>query len=408
MDAGDYCGVENKAYGYDTEVMLDVMKLSGYHVATVGEFDLKRGVNFVRDSAARGGFDVVSANIYVKGQGQVRPFPPYVIKKLGKKRYGIIGVIGKDDPVAGNRGGVTVDKRTLDTNQLVITDPLVAIKEVLPEVRKKSDIIVVIAHTGIQRAREIVQLIPEVDVVVPGHGGISLEKAEGTQPVLAPCTQRSDRLAVLRLVADGPKILEATGETVVLNQDLSPFNVGARNVVWTALDLDEKGNKRVKPADAAQTPQTPQSVEDSIKAALNAPPKEALPEQPENDLASRITMEGDHYLGVNSCKDCHVSAWAQWSETKHARAYESLASGDDWNNHECLSCHVTGYGQLGGHATVGLSPELWNVQCEECHGMGTLHTAKAAEVAEAACLRCHTKEMDADFDFARDIVGMIH
>ncbi|MFN0149837.1 MAG: multiheme c-type cytochrome [bacterium] len=382
--------------------MLDAMKATGYHVATVGEFDLKRGVNFVRDSAARGGFDLVSANIYAKGQGQVRPFAPYVIKKVGKKRYGIIGVIGKDDAAAGNRGGVIVDKRTLDDNQIVITDPLVAIKEVLPEVQKKSDLVVVIAHTGIQRAREIVQLIPEVDIVVPGHGGIALEKAEGTQPVLVPCTQRSDRLAILRLVSDGSKILETSGETLVLNQDKSPFNVAVRDVIWKVLDLDEKGNKRGKPADAPQTP------EDSIKAALNAPPKEALPDQPENDLASRIEMEGDHYLGVNSCKDCHVSAWAQWSETKHAHAYESLASGDDWNNHECLPCHVTGYAQLGGHATIGLSPELWNVQCEECHGMGTLHTAKAAEVTEATCLRCHTKDQDPDFDFARDIVGMIH
>jgi hypothetical protein len=131
-------------------------------------------------------------------------------------------------------------------------------------------------------------------------------------------------------------------------------------------------------------------------------------------------MAGDHYLGVGSCKDCHVSAWAQWSNTTHARAYESLASpeasvahgspttGDEWNNHECLPCHVTGYGQPGGHASVGLSPELWNVQCEECHGMGTLHTSKAQEVAEATCLRCHTKDMDPDFDFPRDIVGMIH
>lgn len=401
LDAGDYCGVENKSYGYDTEVMLDIMKTSGYHAVTLGEFDLKRGVNYVRDTAVRGGFDIVLANVYTKAQGQVRPFAPYVIKKVGKKRYGIIGVIGKEDPGAGSRAGVTVDKRTLDANQIVITDPLVAIKEVLPEVKKKSDLVVVIAHTGIQRAREIVQLIPEVDVVVPGHGGMALEKPEGTQPVIAPCTQRSDRLGVLRLVTDGSKILETSGETLVLNQDKSPFNVAVRNVVWTHLDLDEKGNKRGTPAPPPQTP------EDSVKAALNAP-KEPLPDQPENDTASRITMEGDHYLGVASCKDCHVSAWAQWSNTRHARAYESLASGDDWNNHECLPCHVTGYAQVGGHAQIGLSPELWNVQCEECHGMGTLHTASAPEVTEASCLRCHTKDQDPDFDFARDIVGMIH
>ena len=398
MDAGDFSGVPQRSYGYDTEIMLDIMKTTGYHVATVGEFDLRRGVNFVREGAVRGGFDVVSANIYTKGAGQVRPFPPYVVRKVGKTRYGIIGVVGKEEP-GENRGGVMIEKKTLDDNQLVVTDPLVAIKEVLPEVKKKSDFVVVLAHVGIQRAREITQLIPEVDIVIPGHGGMALEKAEGLQPVLASCAQRSDRLGILRLVSDDHKIIEATGETIVLNQDLSPHQAAVREVIFTHLELDEKGNKKTTTSqDAAAT----KAVSEAVAATSGTPG------EPPNDTASRIDMAGDHYLGVGSCKDCHVSAWAQWSNTTHARAYESLASGDDWNNHECIPCHVTGYGQPGGHASVGLSPELWNVQCEECHGMGTLHTPKSQEVAEAACLRCHTKEMDADFDFARDIVGMIH
>jgi hypothetical protein len=212
-------------------------------------------------------------------------------------------------------------------------------------------------------------------------------------------------MGILRLVSDDRKILEAKGETIVLNQDLSPHQPEVRQVIFTHLELDEKGNRKpTAPSDSASARASAAAAAATAAGAATT----TSSSEPPNDTASRIDMAGDHYLGVGSCKDCHVSAWAQWSNTTHARAYESLASGDDWNNHECLPCHVTGYGQPGGHASVGLSPELWNVQCEECHGMGTLHTPKAQEVAEATCLRCHTPEMDADFDFARDIVGMIH
>ncbi len=37
-----------------------------------------------------------------------------------------------------------------------------------------------------------------------------------------------------------------------------------------------------------------------------------------------------------------------------------------------MSCHVTGYGKPGG-STVTFNEKLQNVQCEECHGPGSLH-----------------------------------
>jgi len=377
--------------------MLSIMRLIGYDAVTIGEAELRRGVDYIKDAAARGGLAVVSANLYSAGESRVRPFAPYVLKKVGKTRYGIIGVLGKEERGANFSQYVWLDPQMMEKEKLVVTDPIVAIKEVLPEVRKRSDVVVVLAHTGIERAKEIATLIPGVDVVVSGHGPNSLAEPEKPGAVIVMCGQRSDKVGTLRLVSDKGEITTFSGAALTLNQDKSPVNKKIRTIVFDALSLDEFGNK--KSLSATKIPADSSKAKDVASEAKTAP---------EEDTGSRLEMKGAHYLGLGSCKDCHVSQWAQWNGTKHALAYQTLAEGDDWNNHECLPCHVTGYGMPGGHSISSLSPDLWNVQCEECHGMGTEHKIQGAEVVEASCLKCHTKDQDPDFDFAKAIVTVIH
>jgi hypothetical protein len=65
---------------------------------------------------------------------------------------------------------------------------------------------------------------------------------------------------------------------------------------------------------------------------------------------------------------------------------------------------VVGYKQPGGYGMNSTGAVMTNVQCENCHGMGTKHEAFAAvspKVAETACLTCHTASTSPDFNFAK-------
>ena len=68
---------------------------------------------------------------------------------------------------------------------------------------------------------------------------------------------------------------------------------------------------------------------------------------------------------------------------------------------ECVECHVTGYGRWGGYDGAGGGADLTGVQCEECHGPGSLHPATsgilAGEAVQQACRRCHTRSRSPDF-----------
>jgi len=101
-----------------------------------------------------------------------------------------------------------------------------------------------------------------------------------------------------------------------------------------------------------------------------------------------------HYVGAQRCGQCHDAALAFWNNTPHARAFFTLTKLGKNNDASCVSCHVTGYGKLGGHQ--GSQPAgLEAVQCEVCHGPGSRHAATESlsaitrAPARSLCLTCH-------------------
>jgi hypothetical protein len=108
------------------------------------------------------------------------------------------------------------------------------------------------------------------------------------------------------------------------------------------------------------------------------------------------------YVGDRRCKVCHLSTFSAWEKTKHANAFQTLKS-DERKNPICLACHTTGYG-AGGYGTEGTVIDFINVQCESCHGPGSLYSRSSvmrdrkasedlglARIDESVCTRCHNE-----------------
>jgi len=115
------------------------------------------------------------------------------------------------------------------------------------------------------------------------------------------------------------------------------------------------------------------------------------------------------YAGAAKCKTCHLKEYTTWAASPHATAFERL-SPEERKKPECVGCHVTGSGKptMPGAALEG-------VQCEACHGPGSLYKAvsimskkayetdregahkKALEAGlilptEATCKGCHNEK----------------
>ncbi|MGB5816989.1 MAG: cytochrome c family protein [Thermoanaerobaculia bacterium] len=155
-------------------------------------------------------------------------------------------------------------------------------------------------------------------------------------------------------------------------------------------------------------------------------------------LATVSVGADDHaYVGTKDCKKCHIKEWKSWSETKMAKAYDTLKPGvaadrktelglepdkDYTTDDNCVKCHVTGFGAEGGFVSEADTPELVGVGCEMCHGAGGTFTQdgymtlknkeyKKADlvavglvdtVTEEQCVVCHNENVPIEgytFDF---------
>ncbi len=122
------------------------------------------------------------------------------------------------------------------------------------------------------------------------------------------------------------------------------------------------------------------------------------------------------YAGVDACEACHTEQVEHWKTTHHAGAYQTLVSDAKQFDLSCASCHVTGWRKPSGAELVE-TRGLENVQCEQCHGPGSLHAEDPdkfdlkSKVPEDVCGECHTPEHSDTFEYnayLRDVLGAGH
>jgi hypothetical protein len=110
------------------------------------------------------------------------------------------------------------------------------------------------------------------------------------------------------------------------------------------------------------------------------------------------------YVGHDSCITCHEEAYEHWKTTPHARAYQSLVDKNRQYDVACIGCHVVGYEKPGGACSIADVKGRTDVQCESCHGPGSIHAEEGTKasmspkVPEAVCKRCHDPENSPHFN----------
>lgn len=343
--------------------VLDAMEEMQYHAMTLGELELYRGVEYVERIVAESDIPIALANARYTGSGELIG-QRTVIHEVRGLRYGIIGLIGQDF-------GEGIEK--FEELGFTIEDPFKVAADLVPAVSAEVDLVVVLAHMGSADTFQLPKQVPGIDLLVFGHypGTVASTQVEGA------VTIRSGQRG------------QYFGETrVVLNPENEIVSYKGKAIPLT---LDRFCEDPRMAADLAQ-----------LKSETQA---EAKKQELERELAQnedKLVLGQDHYLGDLKCARCHVDVYESWQETGHAEAWQSLVAEHKESDTECLECHVTGFRAPGGFRGVGTDQDMRNVQCEACHGMGTLHDMAGLEsppLGEQTCLPCHDAENSPGFDF---------
>ncbi|GAB4338453.1 MAG: hypothetical protein Kow0037_22480 [Calditrichia bacterium] len=105
-----------------------------------------------------------------------------------------------------------------------------------------------------------------------------------------------------------------------------------------------------------------------------------------------------YYVGGDGCV-CHSGKQAEWANTAHAHAWESLQNSGHAASY-CNPCHTVGYEGDFGNSGYDEAPitKFVNVQCENCHGPGSDHISgpSSANITVSYnvenCGKCHNGE----------------
>lgn len=341
----------------------DELGRSGVDAVGIGPRELRYGLGFLRAVIAHGRVPAVSANLVDRRTGKLL-LPAYRIVKVGAVDVGIFSVMPGHLDLGPAR------------DSLQVINPLEAAYKTVAEMRAKgATVIVLLANLGKVESEDLVTSISGIDAVIAGWN--------------------------VPLVSAGRPVKGAV------------FNYGGEQghyVGVTRLDLGPAGNvtggdnlTRVLGPDIPEKAEVlarVQAFEDAFNEHERAHQKERAAAAAA--VAGEESETPSHFVGAEVCGRCHAKEYAQWRTTAHARAWQTLVDEKKESTPDCVVCHVAGYQKPGGFATAADAAKLGNVQCENCHGMGTEHDswpARHAPVPEATCRGCHTDVSSPLFQF---------
>jgi len=160
----------------ETQTIIKAYNEAGYEAAAVGNHELQDyPMNFFEKAVAGANFPFLAANIFMADNEDEHYVDPYVV--LDKQINGEnikIGVVGFIPPQTMRWG-----KDNLEGN-VVIKDIMPVAREIIPEVASKSDIVVVLSHSGLtndsedsynaqENASYYLAQLDGVDAMIMGH-----------------------------------------------------------------------------------------------------------------------------------------------------------------------------------------------------------------------------------------------
>ena len=323
----------------------------------------------------------VSANVGLFGLDQ-KITPTSRIVEAGGLKIGVTAIVGKKY------------QESLRNPEIEMIDPSIALKQIVPELAKKADYLVLLSHATKDESIALAREFPQFNVVVTSNGAetppAQAETIPGTKTPLVEVGHKGMDILVLGL-----------------------FDPAAKTVRYQRVPLDSRfaASPAMKSLMAA--------YQDQVKSVGFA------------GLALRPTPHplveaNGRFVGSQKCESCHEESYNVWKKSKHAHAYETLVKLDPPRNFdpECLSCHVVGwhptefFPYVGGYESLQKTPQFINTGCEDCHGPGEKHATAELGSNEALqkklrkamvvtkeeskkrqCMTCHDLDNSPDFDF---------
>ncbi len=407
-----------------SKVTADLVSKVGIDVAGLTAVDMRAAEGAYPTLAETSTVQFTSANLEAPQSEKVR-----VIRAGGLS----VGVFALSAPHERGEGEAA----------LPVSDPRAAASEAIASLSDKADMIVLLSALGLRETKRLVRAVDGVDFAIVGGLGehpVVTDEAELVGSTRVMQFHREGRFIgrlTVRMVNGAKDFIDASAPSQVelkaLDERIAKLETSLEG--WAA--KSEGSDRQIRGAKhhvaslkterdrlAAVTGVAP---DDKSSFSFRATPLNwDLPQDPDLltlmeafdqelkqiNLAHAkplpVAKPGQAvYVGLPTCMECHEETQAFWDGDRHSHAWETLEEQNKTFDAECVSCHVTGYGEAGG-STLGQTEGREDVQCESCHGPGSLHAESDGDVAigtikpaEESCVPCHNAHHSPNFEFQK-------
>lgn len=212
LDAGDTFLGQDLADATGGSLVVDAMNLMGYNAMTLGERDLQAGADAMRRWSAQAHFALLGANL---PEGAVAR--PYAFVKVGQREIAILGLTGDTEPVGGG---------------LTPSDPVAAARRYLPELRKRTSVIIVLSHLGADGDATLAQAVPGLAAIIGGHSRIAPQPAQQVNgAVIASAGFNGEAVGLLTLEVNSSGAVTSFASSAVYLGIAIPEDDGMRRLI---------------------------------------------------------------------------------------------------------------------------------------------------------------------------------
>ncbi len=230
LDCGDTLQGNSMAFLFKGKHIIECMNALSYDAMVIGNHDFNFGQDTLALRKWESAFPWLSANVLASSPGRAEPFNPalpYIIKVVDGVKVGIVGLTVTDIPLW---------EQPQYIERLAFEDILQAAQEWTARVRPLCDVLIVMAHTGVEpkypwnkpgydpgaAGVEIAKACPDIDVMLCGHRHVQVASRLTSGVLLTEAGNWTDCLGKVQIIFE-PGSQGSSGKVVGKTAKLIPI-----------------------------------------------------------------------------------------------------------------------------------------------------------------------------------------
>ena len=204
------------------ELHLKAMELMGYDALNLGSPEFNLGKEFLEHTHSRVSFPYIASNL-LYGGSRLPWTREYIIKEVGGIKVAILGVFDPD--------GLAQIYNQEHVKGLEIIPPEVALNRLLPEVRGKADLVILLSRFDVNGTIALVKAVKGVDVAISSGSDQVYFAKEPENTVLLQTGSLGETLGSLKITLDEKRVLSVSDRRHVPLRSSVPGNVEIERLV---------------------------------------------------------------------------------------------------------------------------------------------------------------------------------